>query len=744
LVAFPLLGSPALAQGVPNASSETAEPAPAAEADSRGVGEILVTAQRREQSLQNVPIAVTALSAEAVAKANLVNAQQLDVVTPGLVTTTVQGASQPYIRGVGSQSTTAGTESTVAQYVNGVYIASSTGAVFRLNSVERIEVLRGPQGTLFGRNATGGVIQVITRKPQYEPTLDVSASYGNYNTFEGSAYGSFGLSDNLAVSLAIGGQRQGKGFGRSLATGDKANYTNDLTGRFEALFDASESTSIRLSADFDDLDSDLGLGRNAIPGTRTITGGPPAATGFDTNTSIPTFGSFKQWGLSQELNSDLGFATLKSITAYRRYHFDQSYDQDTTPVRQTDVNVGKREQTFQQEVLLNGDLGRLNWTVGTFLFDYKARSIITTLSVSTPSGNQSRDATQDTFSYAFYGQGTYALTDSLSITAGLRYTHDKSDFEGQVYAQPGNASPAGTILDAVNGRKIANSKITYRLGADFRPTDNVLLYASVNRGYKSGQFNVASIRQLPTDPETLDSYEVGVKADWFDRILRTNLSAFHYDYSGLQLSLVAPQPIGIQTLNASGAKIDGLEAEVVLAPPIPTGRLRLGANLSLLDAKYTDFTNAPIAIPRPYTSLPAGVTAGGLATCPASSAAAGGASTCVFDASGNQMIRSPKWTMGVNADYSVPIGSGEFNISANYYHNDGFYWEPSNRVRQRAYDVLNGQIAYEFSDIGLRVRVFGRNLTNSRYYTTLTEQSLGDLGALAAPRTYGVGVDYHF
>lgn len=729
-----VIGVPALAQ-TSKASADNAEKS--------GVEEIVVTAQRREQNLQSVPIAVTALSGDTITKTNLTNNQQLDVVTPGLVTTTVQGSSQPYIRGVGSQSTVAGTESTVAQYVNGVYIASNTGAVFRLNNVERIEVLRGPQGTLFGRNATGGVIQVVTKKPQHDPTLSVGAAYGNYQTLEGSLYGSTGLSDNVAVSVALAGQNQGKGFGRDLGTGAKIAYTNNLTGRFEALVDASSTISIRLAADFDNTHSNLGMGRNAIPGTRVVTGGPPVATEFDTFTSNPTVGHFKQWGVSQEVDADLGFASLKSISAYRRYTFDQTYDQDTTTAKLTDVYVGKRENTFQQEFLLNKQIGSLNLTLGTFLFDYKARSIVTTSGVQAVV-NSTRDAIQDTFSYAFYGQGTFALTDSFSVTGGLRYTRDKSVLNGTTFAEVGNAQPVGTTLTSAVGRTVTASKLTFRTGVEFKPVEDVLLYASFNRGFKSGQFNLTSILQAPTRPETLDSFEGGIKADWFDHILRTNLSAFHYKYTDLQLSLVAPQPIGILTLNAAGAKINGFEAEISVAPPVSTGKLRFGGTLSVLDAKYTNFANAPIAIPRPYTALPVGVVSGGLASCPATSAAAGGASTCQFDATGQQMIRSPKWTLGLNLDYTVPIGSGSLNVSGNFFHNGGFYWEPSNRVRQNAYDVLNAQIAYEFTDIGLRVRVFGRNLTDSRYYTTLTEQSLGDLGALSPPRTYGVGIDFKF
>jgi iron complex outermembrane receptor protein len=706
--------------------------------DNNTIQEVVVTAERREESLQKVPISVTALSADTIEKANVATNQALDVVTPGLVTTNVQGGTQVYIRGVGSQGTVAATESSVAQYVDGVYIASLTGAVYAFNNIERVEVLRGPQGTLFGRNATGGVIQVITRKPSFDPTLRVSASYGNYDTSQLSFYGSTGFTDMIAGSLAVYTQDQGKGFGRDLTTGKNQNYLDDFAARGEILIKPTDKFSVLYSADYDRQRNDLGSARDYLPGEKTVLGTVPAALGYDTAYNYRLFVVPSQWGISQDVNIDLGFGNLRSITAWREYRFHQHYDQDATTARIIDVINDNDQKTFQQEFLLSGHTSKLDWTTGAFFFYFDTQlKPIETAAAPVSTTNVDRFTHNETTSYAAYAQGTYAITDDLKFTGGLRYTADRTKMSGTLIATAGSPLPVGTVLAVVNNKKLDSDKITWRFALDYQINPNVLVYVSDNRGYKSGQFNTSSITQVPTTPETLDAYEIGLKSEFFDHHVRVNASAFHYDYRDLQLVEVAPPPINIQTLNAASAKENGGEFEVIAAPPVETGHLEIGANFTVLDAKYDSFPSAPYFVPNPYSAPPPGV------TCAApSSAAPGGNTSCKFNASGNTMIRSPKWTAGANIDYSVPLAGGELDLSMNYYHSDGFYWETSNRTHQAPYDVLNAQVAYDFGKSGFRVRVFGRNITDERYFAAVTEQAVGDIGALAPPRTYGIGVDY--
>jgi iron complex outermembrane receptor protein len=197
-------------------------------------------------------------------------------------------------------------------------------------------------------------------------------------------------------------------------------------------------------------------------------------------------------------------------------------------------------------------------------------------------------------------------------------------------------------------------------------------------------------------------------------------------------------PGGIQTLNAAGGRINGLELEATAVPDMQTGKLQVGLNLTMLDGEYKGFTNAPYYLPNPYASVPTGF------TCPTpNSVSPGGNTACTFDASGNTVIRAPKWTANLNLSYAVPVGDGQLELSGNYFYNNGFFWEPTNRVKQPSYHLLNGQITYSFSN-NLKLRIFGRNLTDELYYSSVSEQSLGDLGTAAAPRTYGIGINFTY
>ncbi|WP_176590577.1 MULTISPECIES: TonB-dependent receptor [Sphingobium] len=735
LCASALASIPAMAQAdSPEPASSQSNPDGASRG---GVDDIIVTAQRREQSLQKVPVAVTALDATALAERGIATSEDLQISTPNLLQTTVNGTTQTFIRGVGAQSAIIGNESSIATYVDGVYIASLTGAAFGLNNVERVEVLRGPQGTLFGRNATGGVVQIITKTPTQKSEYAFDLSYANYETVTAMAYAAGGLSDKVAASVALYSTSQGKGFGHNIATGSEINKRDEQSIRVKLAIDLTDNLNILLAGDYDRQKNDLGTNRNTYEDSRTVLGGHRVGGAFDGNYSFDPRAKSSQFGFSQNATLDLGDVTLRSITAYREYKWYNHYDQDATPVPIVGVVRDEKNKTFQQEFLLEAKLGPADLTTGLFYLNSKASiNPVSTQSVSLASFNLSRISDQDVNSYAAFGQANVEVLDGLNLTAGLRYTYEKAKLNGELIALPGNSAPAGTVLVTINDKQISARKLTWRFGADYQVAPDILLYASGSRGFKTGGFNLTSITQLPTRPETLDAYEIGLKTDLFDRQLRFNATAFHYDYSDIQLSTVLPG--GIQTLNAASAKSDGLEFEVVAAPRMPLGNLQIGANLTVLDGKYNSFPNAPYYLPQPYSSVPAGL------TCPASSSTSpGGNAACTFDAKGNKMIHAPDWTANVNISYVVPVGMGDLELSANYFHNDGFYWEPTNRIKQDAYDVVNAQIAYKFAN-DLRIRLFGRNLTNKLYYSSVSEQSLGDLGTAAAPRTYGAGIDFRF
>lgn len=709
-------GGPALAQAESTVTAEQAAPYDG------GIQDIVVTAQRRAQNLQDVPVSVTALTASVLEDSGVASVENLPMMVPGLVMTRQSRGAQPYIRGVGSQNTVPGNENAVATYVDGVYYSDPGASLFSFNNIERIEVLKGPQGTLFGRNATGGLINVVTQDPTVDPQLRASLSYGNYDTVEGNLYVSGG-SGNIAADLAVYGVHQGDGFGRYLYVDGHpdANRRREIALRSKIKWTPSEDDTFILVADYRNMTGDIGTSRTVYPGAILAGGTPFRGSIHDaTGTVVTDVPHSADYGVSLNYRRNLGEIDLSILSAYRSNEVRMIYDQDVGPLFLSHLDQSQDNRTFQTEVLLNGQAGALNWTAGIFYFQARARFNPIRFGSGTPAGNSDLFSTQQTHSYAAFAQGTLALGPSTNVTAGFRYTVDEREFYAKRFSVEPNPIPAGTIIQTSVQQRTFKEP-TWRLGIDQKLSDRVMVYVSYNRGFKSGVFNLANPAAPPVNPEKLDAFEVGLKSELFDRLLRLNVSAFHYKYKDIHLNTVQA---GITSLfNAARGEINGGEVEVVFAPRLGTGTLEVMGNLSILDAKYTRFPDGPITTPNP----------------------AGGNFTSLGDLAGNKMIRSPDWTTNFSVSYNLPVSFGEIGFNANYYHSDGFYWEADNRTRQDAYDVLNGSLSLRFGrDNDYRVWVFGNNLTNEKYYTGVAENSFGDTSSAAPPRTYGVGFEVRF
>lgn len=706
---------PAFAQGAPQEA-----PSPSAEADAPSGNDIIVTAQRREQRLQDVPISVSVLSGSTLAATGVAATDGLQMVTPGLVTSRQLKGSTPYIRGLGTQSTAPGVESPVAQYVDGVYYMTPVGSLFSFNNIERVEVLKGPQGTLFGRNTTGGLIHVITRDPSADALVQGGFSYGNYDTLEANLYATGG-SENLAGNIALYGIRN-DGFGRNLTVGGRVNKLREVAGRVKLMWTPGEGTRVTLSADYNRNKGDIGTTRNALPGSLLLSARPFTGSIYDTQSGFIHDIDSKMWGVSAQIRHEFGSFQLQSTSAYRDLDSSVRFDQDSVPANFANVLARETAQTFQHEILLTGSLGRFDLTTGLFYF--QAKNAYNPLSVRSiaPPNNFDTFSPQKLDSYAAFADGTFAITPETNLTAGIRYTIDDRSINARTVAAPGNSRPAGTVT-ASNNNSTRFEKATFRVVVDHKLTPDVMLYGSFNTGFKAGVFNPTVLTQAVIRPETVRAFEVGLKTDLLDRTLRFNVSAFHSTVKGIQLTR---QTTGAQTvINVPEGRSKGFEVETAYTPQLATGRLQLMANFAVLDAKYVDFPVGQIANPNP---------------------AGTGGNVIVFgDLSGRRMVRSPKFTASFAFDYSVPIGAVELGASANYYHTSSFAWEPDNRVVQPGYDIINAQISLAFgNEHQFRVRVFGKNLTDKEYYSYVTAGGLGDLTAPSPPRTYGVGVDFRF
>lgn len=714
------------------ATPSSDEPADASDGQrsSNEISDIIVTAQRRSQKLQDVPISISAVTASTLTESGLSTTQDLSIVTPSLTVGQSRNIIQPFIRGVGTQNNAPGDESSIATYVDGVYIPTMSSVNFKFNNIERVEILKGPQGTLFGRNAAGGLIHIITRTPSFVPVLEGSVGYGNYDTVSANAYASAGLSSSVAIDLATNFSDQNDGWGRNLTTGKDVNKNREWGIRSKLLWDPSDRLNVTLAGDYMRRTTDMGYVRQPIPGTIAFGGLVNQGGFYDTTAGTPNSTTNADYGGSIKISLDLGKATLGSLTAYREGTNRFSLDQETGPTSVIDIADTEITKNFQQEVTLGGDLGKLNYTIGGMYLHSTTDVTFFIRSIPIPPLNIDRSAYVTLDSLAAFAQGTYKLTDATSVTAGLRYTVDERSLVGSEIARPGHPLPAGTVINPFTQPEPKFKKVTWRFAVDHRFSDEVMAYASQSRGFKSGAFNTSAPRQAPVRPETLDASEVGIKTDLLSRALQLNLAGFYYKHKDIQLQKVVAG--GGVLSNAAAARIYGLEIDAVARPPVGTGKLELRASLSLLDGKYTSFPGAGISVPNPASCTPGAPPTG-----------FGGNKICVGDASGFDTIRTPSNTFSLGADYVIPIRTGEMGLNLTYFRSGGFYWDIDNRVREPSYNLLNARLSYDLSS-QWGLALYARNITKEKYFNQVSTSTLGDLYSPGAPRTYGIDLNFKF
>ncbi|MEJ1968612.1 MAG: TonB-dependent receptor [Rhizomicrobium sp.] len=700
-----------------------------AQSDSSGIETITVTADRRTEDVQKVPMSVTAISADVIKASGLTVSSDLPALSPDLVMDNTRNSITPYIRGVGTQSGTAGDEGSVGIYVDGVLYASASSNLFSFNNIQRVEVLKGPQGTLFGRNTTGGVIQIITRDPSQTQSADISLGYGNFDTVTASLYATTGVTDDIATDLSVFVRNQGQGWGKNLFLGNDVNFDNEFAIRSKTKYDVDADTSVVLSLDYSKQYSDFGNTRTQFGTSRSLNGQSRLGTIYDTDGNMPVTDDHNEtMGAALVVKHDFSWATLTSTTAYRTYQPITDYDLDNTPVSYTSAITFEKTRTLQQELLLTGGTDWLDWVAGAFYWDEPSTYGQTLSSTTTASTNSLQVATMTTSSYAVFGQATAHITSDTSLTGGLRYTTDRRHIVGTTVAEAGNPSPVGTLIRTTATLPASQtsrtfSQITYRVTLDHSFTDSIFGYLTTSRGFKSGVFSLSSPYSAAVNPEVLIDYEGGLKSDLFDRMLQVNLAGFYYRYSNIQLSAVNPNGIGISVLNAASAQVKGGEFDVTALPPVEVGQLLVRAQASYVDGVYTSFPKGVGYAPNP---------------------AGGNTQLTAADFSGNRMIRTPQWSTSLSLDYSVPAGKlGTVDLNLLWSYAGDYYWDPENRTKQPAVNLVNAQIGISPTD-KWEVRLFGRNLLDEKYYTNVSSSTQGDGASPAAPRTFGVELDLHY
>jgi iron complex outermembrane receptor protein len=691
----------ALLKSVAFASAQEEPPAaqPSATSSSPStseLAEVVVTAQKRSERLQDVPLAVSAITPEVLAEAGVTSTADLASVVPGLTYTRTANVGSPYLRGVGSNQVDPSSESSVSVYVDDVYIPVPQASLFSLGDIEQIEVLKGPQGTLFGRNATGGVIHIHTRDPQQDPLAEATLTYANYDDISASVYGTTGLSPNIAADFYGSYENQGDGWGHNLTYGTPTyiQAKNNYDMRSKWLIDIDSLTKVRLEADYSHNVSINPLQkpqdtRSPIDGS-TYPGRYNTLNGNSDNDRVDT------GGVSIRIDRELNWAGISSITAYRHTSVQYDLDNDITALPIADADLAEYASDVSQEFQLSSQKeSALKWIIGAFYF--AGRGSLDPLALNGTVAIPFDE--QRTTSEAGYGQLTVPLGSAYNATVGLRYTNEDQSY----------TLPAASVLKSQRF-----DKLTYRVAFDHHFTDDIMMYVSQNRGFKSGGFNLLAPGNA-YEPETLDASEVGLKTMFFDRRVTVNLAGFYYDYRDIQLSL--PEPQSSIITNAARARIEGAELSVEIRP---VSEWVISAGASFQHGYFVDYPGA-VAVD------------------------SAGREASAANLTGNATPRTAPFSGNLAIGYTIHTRLGDLLPALAASYEDGYYWEPDNRLRQPTYTLVNTSLAWASLSKTYGIKLWIRNLGDVQYYAQRVEiPAAGDGQIEAAPRTFGVTVTGRF
>ncbi len=687
------------------------------------VADIVVTAQRRAQRLQDVPIAITAITGQDLVKTGVVDLADIAAAVPGLAITGFAGVNASNlvsIRGVSGQLAPIGASQATAIYLDGVYLAIPDAAFFGLNDVERIEVLRGPQGTLYGRNATAGAINIITRTPGNTLTGGANVSYGNFDEVLARGDISGPLGGGFSAGLAASYQRR-DGFFLNTTTGNRIGKRRSYTTRGKLRYDNGPFEAI-LSGDWSEIKGP-DIFKNGLQGGVFVGLGDPDIVTNNEESRI--FGKTKIGGVSLVVNYEVSDRLLlTSISAWRTVSRKDGYDIDGSDLLSLYVDSAHAADTLNQELRAVYSGKRINFTVGANWYreDGWFGFIVNPPDRNDPRAHLSPYDTTKLDALAAFGQVDFRLTDMITLLAGLRLNYETRDFT----VDYSNAPTPGNFVEG----KVSDTALLPMVGINFQPTSDLLFYAKYSQGYQAPGFGFVPGPTAPANiffAETLHAYEAGIKSQFLDRRVTFNAAAFYYDYQDLQVrTQIREGQVGIS--NAASASIKGAEAELQIRP---VNNLTLRGHVTYLDAVYDSFCET-VTLAAPLLGDPTCIPPGGSAPTGA-------------DRAGNRLNNAPKWSGGIGADYTHPFGSSTLNFNVTYLFETSSFFHAANGIgRNLGWHRLDARIGLRLLN-GVEFFAYGRNLTDDRYCAFCLQQSNVVLSqSISDPRTYGVGVGYRF
>ena len=659
---------------------------------------IEVTARKMVENLQLVPVSVTSISDTDIEKAGIETVVELQKLSPNTTLQVSRGTNTTltaYIRGVGQQDPLWGYEPGVGIYVDDVYMARPQGAVLDVFDISRIEILRGPQGTLYGKNTIGGALKYVTKEMSGDSEFKISGGSGSYNKRDIKLAGQFAaIEDKLYFGAAIA-KFSRDGFGNFTTTSNE-NYNKDvLAWRITGEYHATDDVMIRLVVDqtVDDSNAKGGHRLTVDP----ITSAPVLDNVYDSAAGMPSDNKVESQGIALtvawDVNDSWGF---KSITASRDSDTRSNIDFDNLPGQWMDVFATYDDEQFSQEFQVSYTDDKLSGVMGLYYFDGQACGrydlLLAALSVST-----STSGCVDTTSSAIYGQASYQLADLWSLTLGGRYTSDKKSALVQGYSYAGldtSVAPLATVSDFTN--KETFSHFSPRIGVEYQAQDDLMYYASYSQGFKSGGFNMRAKQSvdpkgahLPFDQEIVNSYEVGFKSQLLDDSLRLNMSAFFSDYQDMQVTTsslrdtdddgILDTPVQV-VLNAGQATIKGIELEAVA---VVSSALTFNFNIGYIDAKFDQFINID-----PQTNQP------------------------VNYANLKKISNTPDISASLNANYEISLGdAGDLIIYGGISHRgESFIFEEQSILDEDSYTLLDAGLMFYSASGEWTVGLHGKNL----------------------------------
>ena len=697
---------------------------------------VTVTAQKREESVQEVPAPVSVLSGDKIRQASLNSANEITRYIPNASAGTVDGHGRPrwWIRGLGTGDQGANTVSPVGIYMDDVYISNISATGFPLFDLDRVEVLRGPQGTLWGKNTTGGAINFISKKPSFKEDGYFKVDVGNYaNRAVEGAYGDTLIEDKLAARVSI--RHQGNdGYNENKAKDNDQGALEDDAIRLQLLAVLSDDLEANLnvhSRRYHDTGSSSSVNYGIGPNGNNQFGYHVDPKQGSVYYNAKNRANIKQDGANLNLNWQLGDLQLTSISAIEAFNREGVSDSDNTPLElQRGYAYVDSRQLSQEFRLTSPRTDRLNWVAGFHYFheDLDAKTASAALDNTYVSRYYNRVAYDQTSeSYALFGSLTYNFTEAFSLTGGLRWTRERKSidlnrvanigqagFGGGDWWKPGNVTtPLG--VTAVQDDSNTWSDWTYDVTPEYKLSDHARVYWRYSKGFRSGGYNAGVTTQstvATVDPEYLTAYELGFKSEWFDGRLNANASAFYYDYSDIQLNIVSA--INNQTVSrlANGAQGEVYGAEFELEA-IPVENLHVNFGLGLLHTEFTDYTSGS------------------------------------NDYSGNKFVRAPNVSAVIGADYRIALNAGgaiilgtDWDTRSRQYF---FTNDQSQGMRSGGYTLGNARVTYELAGAKSEVTAYVHNLTDKEYRSHTLPGGYQSAGVMFGdPRTVGISVTSRF